>query len=373
MADLLMPSDVRSDPAQGGGPAPLPEPPSAKLVVRLFLIPLLIVAAAIGVMLLIRGCTPSDMSLSDALRELRRSGGERTGPFIGPAAKQRYLAASVLIKRLREGLDEAERIRLSGEIIDILDNHTRADEGAVQHLLLLALGRVWQIDAGQGKLDSPDALKSRVAVMDALLKYMDDARPTDTQKAAILALTFWDGRPEPRRAIGVVLEKMSAKYRARDAGGRPAGEDRERDIDVRIAAAATLGHIATPDDAPVVEALRRAVGITEVGEIEVAFQAAASLARFNDPVATGMMLRLLDRKELDQIEIVDREADPKNPVRRKLDEREKERFLVNAMEAAARLVAPEVQQRIRDLAKDDPSSRVREAAAATLGKVNAHP
>ena len=70
-----MPSDVRAaQPAGDGAPAsatseqPLVEPPSAKLIVRLFLIPLLIVAAAVGIMFLIgRMAGGSDSSCCHAL------------------------------------------------------------------------------------------------------------------------------------------------------------------------------------------------------------------------------------------------------------------------------------------------------------------
>jgi len=69
MNDLPMPSDVKRSAAPAGGAAtgaptdqPLVEPPSVKLIVRLFLIPFFIVAAAVGVMFLIgrlAGGTPS--------------------------------------------------------------------------------------------------------------------------------------------------------------------------------------------------------------------------------------------------------------------------------------------------------------------------
>jgi hypothetical protein len=45
--ELLMPSEVKK---AAGGTAALPEPPSAKMIVRLFIIPLLIAGAVVAIM-----------------------------------------------------------------------------------------------------------------------------------------------------------------------------------------------------------------------------------------------------------------------------------------------------------------------------------
>src|SRR5688572_14260267 len=113
MRDLPMPSDVQrdakpsahsTDPAAGHAAAsrpaatdageiaaaePLREPPSAKLIVQLFLVPLIIVALAVGIMFLIGRLAGGTPSFEDALARLRRPGGERTAEFlVGPGSKQ---------------------------------------------------------------------------------------------------------------------------------------------------------------------------------------------------------------------------------------------------------------------------------------------
>ena len=106
-----MPSDVVKD---AGAPAaesgvtaaadaaqPVVEPPSVKLLVRLFVIPLLIVAAAVGVMFLISLLAGGTPSMEEALQRLKQPGGNRTADWlIGPASKQRYMDAKTLVDKM---------------------------------------------------------------------------------------------------------------------------------------------------------------------------------------------------------------------------------------------------------------------------------
>src|SRR6266850_2591261 len=96
MSELPMPSEVRGvvareQPLAGGAPAM--EPPSVKMIVRLFLIPLLIAAAVVGIMLPIAHMTESPVSLDQAIARLKNPGGERTFNLVGPGSKQRYMDA----------------------------------------------------------------------------------------------------------------------------------------------------------------------------------------------------------------------------------------------------------------------------------------
>src|SRR5687767_9152618 len=103
---LPMPSDVRrqaeaADAQPGAGADALPEPPSAKLVVRLFLIPFLIVAAAVGIVYLISlvadGGAPSRAEAIGRLKRGAGEGGGRTAHYLlGPGSKQLYMDAMVL-------------------------------------------------------------------------------------------------------------------------------------------------------------------------------------------------------------------------------------------------------------------------------------
>src|SRR5438105_3286212 len=137
-----MPSDVR----QANTPdASVPEPPSVKLIVRLFLIPAVIVAAAVGVMFLIGRMAGSAPTFEEALNGLKGQGGERTADWlVGPGAKQRYLYAQTLTDQMKQGMSEAERIETTDRLIELLDKYVHPEEGQVQNFVLLALGRVWQ-------------------------------------------------------------------------------------------------------------------------------------------------------------------------------------------------------------------------------------
>src|SRR4051794_18227890 len=259
MSDLQMPSDVRkavAPTADGAtvdtvhpGAEPI-EPPSVKLIVRLFLIPLIIVAMAVGVMFLIGLMAGGEPSLEEAVQRLKTPGGERTADFlVGPASKQRYLDAKTLVDKMKspQGMSEAERISLASQLIDILDNHTQPQEGEVQHFVLLALGRTWQKHPSQPEMNSTAAVESRQKVLATLMKYAD-AEQLPTRKAAVLATVYLAGHPEGVEATPKLVEKL---------------RDEREDIDVRIAAATALGPLTQPDNASVVEALHGAMRDTD--------------------------------------------------------------------------------------------------------------
>src|SRR5687767_12862008 len=120
MEPLPMPSDVKGAGAAGASaPAgesavaegattkkelpPVAEPPSARLIVRLFLIPLLIAAGVVTVMLLFGALSGGYKSVYEAVDELERTGGgERTADvLVGPGSKQRYIAAQYISFEMR--------------------------------------------------------------------------------------------------------------------------------------------------------------------------------------------------------------------------------------------------------------------------------
>jgi hypothetical protein len=351
-----MPSDVTS--AQGeAGDSPAIEPPSVKLIVRLFLIPLIIVAVAVGVMFLIGLMAGSTPSFEEALARLKNPGGQRTADWlIGPGSKQRYLDAKALVDQMKkpEGMSEAERIKISDDLIDLINNYTRPDEGEVQHFMLLALGRVWQKAPKQPAMDSPAAVASRQKTLATLSDYAKKPE-LPTRKAAILAMAYLAGWDESNSAIPLLLEKLG---------------DEKEDLDVRLAAATVLGPLARSDDRSVVDALLATLRDTNPENAELVWASALSLAQLNQPEATDTILKLLDRKELAQLRYFDRETDPQHPVFRTLSEDEQLRILINTMIGAKNLQSPAVQEKLVDLSKNDPSPRVRAAGMQVLGSPN---
>lgn len=379
MTELPMPSDVKRAAATGAPAAastgtaaePVGEPPSAKLLVRLFLIPLLIVAAAVGVMFLIGLLAGGAPTFREALAGLENPGGGRTGGvLVGPASKQRYIYAKAVAdhmkERMRGGMPEAERVELAARLMAVVDA-AGADEGEVKHFLLLALGRAWEVDPSQPAMDSADAVRSRQGAVRKLLANAQVVpvppggtqeqrhRATDLQvrvrKAAVLALAFLAGRDEVRDALPALAQKLG---------------DPTEDVDVRIAAATSLGRLATPADADALAALRRARDVGGDENVELVWSASLSLAMLNQPDAAGTILMLLNRDDLKQLKYLDRETDWKNPVYRTLNEQEQQRILINVMDGASHLDVPEVQARIRAVAEHDPSPRVREAGRTVL-------
>jgi HEAT repeat protein len=362
MSELPMPSDVLKasdpsapdhaalphDPSQAVG-----EPPSVKLIVRLFVIPLFIVAVAVGVMFLISLLAGGTPSMEEALNRLKSPGGNRTAEWlVGPASKQRYMDAKTLVDKMKAGMGEAERIRLVDELVDVLQNHTRAGEGEIRHFLLLALGRSWQKDPGQPEMNSDAARASRLKVLDVLSKHAADPEVA-TRKAALLATVYLAGQPEVKQVIPLLVEKVS---------------DPKEDLDARMAAATALGPIATPGDAAVIEALQSAMREGEPRNAELEWSAALSLAQLGQTDVAPTILKLLSREELAEMRYYDRESDEKNPAFRPLNDQEQQRILINTMIGARNLPVPEVQQQLKKLAESDPSPRVRAAGRELLAQ-----
>jgi hypothetical protein len=353
MEPLQMPSDVKKAAGVAASASEPIEPPSVKLIVRLFLIPLVIVAIAVGVMFLIGLLAGGEPSMEDAVARLRNPGGERTADYlVGPASKQRYLDAKTLVDKMKspQGMSEAERISLADQLIDILDNHTRPEEGEVQHFVLLALGRVWQKNPNQPALNSPAAIESRQKVVATLLKYAD-AQELDTRKAAVLATVYLAGYNETNSLISKLIEKLS---------------DPKEDLDVRIAAATVLGPLGDANNQSVITALHTAMRDGDSRDIELVWSAALSLAELNQADVSDTILQLLDRNELAKFQYYDRESDPKNPSFRALSDQEQQRILINTMLGAKKLDVPAVQEKLKQLAQSDPSPRVRAAGLEIL-------
>lgn len=358
-----MPSQVKAPPASGVSPsgggavdsvtagAPVVEPPSVKLIVRLFLIPMFIVAVAVGVMFVIGRLAGGTPSTEELISRLRNPGGGRTAQMlIGPGSKQRFLDAKALTDTMKGGMTGPERVKLSADLIEIIDKHTTSDEGDVRHFLLLALGRVWQKDAQHPDATGPATAEARAAAVKTLLRYAESPNLAD-RKAAILAIAYMAGNEEIRSTFPVLTRKLT---------------DPSEDLDTRLAAATVLGPLATPQNAEVIAALQSAMRDADPRNAELVWQSALSLAQLEQRDVEDTILKLLSREELSRLEVYDRETDPKNPVFRKLSEQEQERYLINTMQGARKLGSPAVDEQMRVLAETDPSARVRYAAKEIL-------
>jgi hypothetical protein len=349
-----MPSDVKRENA-GAEHAPAVEPPSVKLIVRLFLIPLLIVAGAVGVMWLISRLVGGEPTFDEALQRLKNPGGERTVNYlIGPGSKQRYMDAKTLVDRMKApgGMSEEERIKLASDLRDILEHYSNDSEGGVRHFILLALGRVWQKASPNEAMNSPAAIGSRRETMQELIKFASSPNVSN-RKAAILAMAYWAGRDEVRDAIPLLVNKV---------------RDEKEDLDVRLAAATVLGPIATAADKNVIDALQFALRDTDPAHVELVWGSALSLAELDQADVADTILKLLDRHELSTVKVLNSEIDPNNPTYHTLSDQEQQRILINTMIGAAKLKVPAVQEKLRWIRDNDPSPRVRAAAMQVLSE-----
>src|SRR5437588_281074 len=107
---------------------------------------------------------------------------------------------------------------------------------------------------------------------------------------------------------------------------------------------------------------------------------AVALVELGLPDGQDTVLKLLDRKELSQLQYYDRETDPKTPAFRALGEEEQQRCLINAMEAirVSMQTNPQVLpgsailERLKEIAAKDPSQRVQWEADQVLREIE-HP
>jgi hypothetical protein len=167
----------------------------------------------------------------------------------------------------------------------------------------------------------------------------------------VLATVYLAGYDEAEQAIPKLLSKLN---------------DSNEDVDVRIAAATALGPLAKPTDQRVIDALHGAMRDTDPRNIELVWSSALSLAQLGQADVSDTILLLLDRNELSQVKVLDREQDPRNPTFRTLSDKEIERILINTMLGARGLEVDAVQQQIRKVAQTDPSVRVRAAGQEIL-------
>jgi hypothetical protein len=264
---------------------------------------------------------------------------------------------------MKAGMSEAERIEVSKDLVDLLDNFTHEDEGDVRHFLLLATGRVWQIEPrkpgeteeqyNQRLMPSEAAVTSRQKIVETVLRYADS--PTQrTRTAALLSTAYWTGRPEAQQFVPKLVAAV---------------KNGQEDLDVRMAAATALGPIASYNGSSpsIIEALNWAMRNADQRDQELVWSAALSLAQMDQKDVEDTILSLLDRQYLSGVQVYDREADPKNPHMRTLSDAEQQRFLINTMIGAKNLKSSaKVQQRIAEITKNDPSPRVR-AQGVELG------
>ena len=216
---------------------------AGRLIARFFLLPLLVVVAAVGIFLVFNLMTFERRSPRDYLQEVR-----------GGAANRRWQAAFELSRSLGN-LPSEERAALTAETLRIFESlrSTRPDDVLVRRYLVLVLGRLGEKEA-----------------VPALLAAAKDADP-DTRLYAVWAL----GKIGDPGGFDAVLEASQSE----DAGARKM-------------AAYVLGQLHDPRAVPRLRVL------AEDRVADVRWNAAIALAELGDGSGLPVLRSMIDRGAL---------------------------------------------------------------------------
>ena len=216
---------------------------AGRMIARFFLLPLLVVLAAVGIFLVFNLMTFERRTSRDYLQEIR-----------GGAANRRWQAAFELSRSIGN-LPPEERASLAAETLRIYDSLSgkRPDDVLVKRYLVLVLGR----------LGEPSAVP-------ALISAVKDGDP-DTRLYAIWAL----GKIGDPGGFQTVLESLQSE----DAG-------------VRKMAAYVLGQLHDK------RAIPRLQVLAEDRVADVRWNAAIALAEFQDGSGLPVLRSMIDRAAL---------------------------------------------------------------------------
>jgi hypothetical protein len=342
-SDEPSPEELPMPPTGDAAPATdaaLPPPPSFGLqVAQLVIIPLVIVAVAVGVSMLFGKLASVEESTANLVQKLEQSSG--SGRMVAgvqdPRYKDRWLAAFNIAARIPQITKESERASLSDDLVRILDHNVGDDEGLLQLYLLPAIGQLGQpggLDAVRGKLAASDP---RV------------------QQGAIRGILSWPSRDEARLALPALVEVLKSNEPA-----------------VQLEAAAAVGALATPDEAYAIAGLHDLMDRTLTQSQEAHWNAAVALACLGDDRGSKYVADvLLSRDTLAKITL-EAEADAPRPVSEPgMPRVAQDRVILSTLASAERMNSAIVWNKIRTIADDDPSLSVRKAAIELMARHNA--
>jgi HEAT repeat protein len=291
------------EPASAPEEQPAPRQRTPFLVLQFFVFPMVIVAICVLVFVLFGLVASEGRGARDYLNEVR------TG-----SANRRWQAAFELSKVLQAGKDPAlADPGFTSEVAHAFDE-SAADDPRVRRYLAVALGR----------------LGDRRAVP-VLLKALEDpaagapSLDPDTRIYAVWALGVI-GDPQ-------ALPRLLALARNEDAG-------------LRKTAVYAVGAFSSAD--------ARAVLVASLADPveDVRWNAALALARTGDARATPVLLQMMDRSHLSQVN--------------ELTEPQREEAMLEAVKMAAKVPDQALRASLERLRDGDSSLRIREAARAAL-------
>ncbi len=310
------PADTTSDTTSWG-----------RQVAQLVVIPAVIVIICITMAVLFGRLAGAKDSIDTHLLKLQQSSGagKLAMGLQDPRYKDRGLAAYNIATMIRRLTDVKEKQRVSSALAKILQEHVADDEQLLQSYLLIALGQLGQ-EGG----------------MKAILIGLQSAHPK-VRQSAIAGILSWPDQETARLGLDGLLERLEDQNPA-----------------VRTAAAAALGRIAQQGDQRVIARVRTAMEAS-AGLVmrEARWNAAVTLAKLGDAGGGRFVATvLLDREALSQMPAGEsgRASEDKMPIVLQ------DRVILSTLASLAEVDSPLLWDQVRNLADNDPSRPVRNAA-----------
>ncbi len=323
-----------------------PQPSSATLVGRLFIVPALVVCVllAVAVVVVMFGASSIDQpgSIEDLLADIEADPGARTMNYLLlPQAKKAVQAAMALPKRISEEADQLDAEAAEGiakRIVLILERDVDRGEAASSGEYGLAPGhnRTPFLVSALGMLKTPVAVEP---LIDALGHEDEEVR-----KAAIISLANLRTVAGADRALPLLYDILEE------------GRIKETKMLTCLAVAA----LANRGDADAIGHLSRLLE----DDRELQWNAATGLAMLGSKRGKLVLMNMLDRGYWAGIDL--RYEENQATVQRRFTDLEISNRLCAAIQAAAHLDDPDLTALIEKLRGADASLRVREAARRAL-------
>ncbi len=332
-----MPMPGGPDPSQDETNAEKLQPPSFGLqMAQLVVIPAVIVVVCIGLAVLFGLVAGAKDDIDTHLLNLRQSSGTGKLPMglQDPRYKDRGLAAYNIATMIPHITAPSEKQRISKALVDILDQHVANNEDLLGSYLLIAIGQLGQAGG-----------------LDAIIKRLD-APQSRVRQAAVGGVLSWPHPDQARQAIGDLQDRLL-----------------DQEATVRSTAAAALGQLGQPGDLRLINALRDAMEqSTGLVMREARWNAAVALARLGDAKAGRFVADvLLDREALSQMPA----GETGTQAQQKMTRAAADRVMLAAIISVGQSDDPSIQDKIRQIADNDPSRLLRSTAQKLLHKASA--
>ncbi|MCP4245644.1 MAG: HEAT repeat domain-containing protein [bacterium] len=339
-------ADLDEPPADQAGPVPgnvadFVEPMTGSLMVRLFAVPAVIVAAIVGCAVLVvvlfgSISSESERSIDQLVRVLETSRGERLVGVLLPRDKEVWQAGPELVLRLRQRESELTPAEVT-EIAVRLARLLEADAGVSDQLTAEGRKRLHLLMQALAATQEPMAVRLFVDLL--------DDKVAETRREALMALALQTANEEARTALPAICRVADDEHAV-----------------VRMVATVLLGQLGSRDDGESLEVLKRRY-VDE--DREVRWNAALSLARLGDGSGTNLLADMLRRPYWqDEVKAGIRQ-DSGQMVEYAMPPGAVARYLAAAIDAAAHLDEATLWAQIEEL-ESDPSPAVADKAREAL-------